>query len=549
MASDVTMPRLSDSMEEGTVLKWLVEEGAEVKRGEPLVEIETDKANMTYDADTDGVLVEIVAQEGDTLDIGEVIARIGDASEAKGDGGGEESGGEEAEGADDSGEESGSEDDSGGEGEDAAAEEEEAAAEGDGDEAQAESEGEEEGEDAAAAEGDGDGDEAQAEGQDEAAAEGDESSGDESEEDGGKAAADGEEAAVAGAEGGGGETQAGAGTATREKTSDGNGDGRVKASPVARRMARDLGVELAQLEGTGPGGRIVKADVQAAAENGGGKAEAPEKGKAETAEKPDEDGAKAKDAKAAEKAEKKDEKPAKKEAQKGEAGAKGEVQVEELTRLQQTVSRRMAESKATAPDFSIALTVDMTAAVELRERLKQISDPVPSFNDMVVKAAASALREHPRVNAAYRDGKFELYDRVNVGVAVAAMDALVVPTIFDADKKSLGQIARDARAVIGKVKDKTVTPPELSSGTFTVSNLGMFGIEHFTAIINPPQAAILTVGKLDKQPAVDDKGKVIARDQMVLTLVCDHRILYGADGAVFLARVRELLEQPLSLAL
>jgi pyruvate dehydrogenase E2 component (dihydrolipoamide acetyltransferase) len=209
----------------------------------------------------------------------------------------------------------------------------------------------------------------------------------------------------------------------------------------------------------------------------------------------------------------------------------------------------MAESKATAPDFSIALTVDMTAAVELRARLKEISDPVPSFNDMVVKACANALREHPRVNGAYRDGKFELYDRVNVGIAVAAMDALVVPTIFDADTKSLGAIARDARAVIGKVKDKTVTPPELSGGTFTVSNLGMFGIEHFTAIINPPQAAILTVGKLAKQPAVDDKGKVIARDQMTLTLVCDHRILYGADGAEFLARVKDLLEQPLSLAL
>jgi pyruvate dehydrogenase E2 component (dihydrolipoamide acetyltransferase) len=323
-------------------------------------------------------------------------------------------------------------------------------------------------------------------------------------------------------------------------------------------MARDLGVELAQLEGTGPGGRIVKADVQAAAENGGAaQKEAPEKGEVETAEEPAGDGAKAKEAgkakakekKAKAKDEKAEEKPAKKEPEKAEVGAKGEVNVEELTRLQQTVSRRMAESKATAPDFSIALTVDMTAAVDLRSRLKEISETVPSFNDMVVKAAATALREHPRVNGAYRDGKFELYDRVNVGIAVAAMDALVVPTIFDADTKSLGAIARDARAVIGKVKDKTVTPPELSGGTFTVSNLGMFGIEQFTAIINPPQAAILTVGKLDKKPAVDDKGKVVARDQMTLTLVCDHRILYGADGAEFLARIKDLLEQPLSLAL
>jgi pyruvate dehydrogenase E2 component (dihydrolipoamide acetyltransferase) len=548
MASDVTMPRLSDSMEEGTVLKWLVEEGGEVKRGEPLVEIETDKANMTYDADTDGVLIEIVAQEGDTLEIGEVIARIGDAGEAKSDGAGkaeeagEEEGGEEAAEAEaeaEGGEEA--------EGEEEAAEEERepATAEGDGDEVEAESAEEEGDEEAAAA--------SAAEGEEAAA----EAEGAESEEE--AAASEGEEAAVAGAEGGGGETQAGAGAATREKTSGGNGDGRVKASPVARRMARDLGVELAALEGTGPGGRIVKADVQAAAENGGAATkEAPEEGEAQVAEEPTGDGAaaeapaeakKGKKAKKAKAKEAKAEEEPAKEPQKAETGAKGEVQVEELTRLQQTVSRRMAESKATAPDFSIALTVDMTAAVELRTRLKEISDPVPSFNDMVVKAAASALREHPRVNGAYRDGKFELYERVNVGIAVAAMDALVVPTIFDADTKSLGQIARDARAVIGKVKDKTVTPPELSGGTFTVSNLGMFGIEHFTAIINPPQAAILTVGKLAKEPAVDDKGKLVARDQMTLTLVCDHRILYGADGAEFLARVKDLLEQPLSLAL
>ena len=157
----------------------------------------------------------------------------------------------------------------------------------------------------------------------------------------------------------------------------------------------------------------------------------------------------------------------------------------------------MAESKATAPDFSISLTVDMTQAVELRKRLKEVADPAPSFNDMVVKAAATGLNEHPRVNGAYRDGKFELYENVNIGVAVAAQDALVVPTIFNADQKSLGQISKDARAVIEKVRDKTVTPPELSGGTFTVSNLGMFGIEFFTAIINPPQASILTVGKLE----------------------------------------------------
>jgi pyruvate dehydrogenase E2 component (dihydrolipoamide acetyltransferase) len=482
MASDVTMPRLSDSMEEGTVLKWLVEEGGEVKRGEPLVEIETDKANMTYDADSDGTLIEVVAQEGDTLAIGEVIARIGDPSEAGGNG-------------------------------KPSAKEEEPAEEEAGEEAPAE---EAEGEEAPA--------------EAEAGEEGEEAAGEEKEKAGAVAEADqGEARGGAGAEDGGGETQAGAATKTRAPSGDGAGDGeRVKASPVARRMARELGVELARLEGSGPGGRIVKADVQAAAEGDGAAVEAPAR---EEERAP---------AAAEERAP---------EPQRAEAGPKGEAEIQELTRLQQTVSRRMAESKATAPDFSISLTVDMTQAVELRKRLKEVADPAPSFNDMVVKAAATALREHPRVNGAYRDGKFELYEKVNIGIAVAAMDALVVPTVFDADRKSLGQIARDARAAIEKVRDKTITPPELSGGTFTVSNLGMYGIEHFTAIINPPQASILTVGALAKKPAVDESGRVVARDQMTLSLVCDHRILYGADGAQFLARVKELLEQPLSLAL
>jgi pyruvate dehydrogenase E2 component (dihydrolipoamide acetyltransferase) len=482
------MPRLSDSMEEGTVLKWLVEEGGEVKRGEPLVEIETDKANMTYEADADGTLIEIVAQEGDTLAIGEPIARIGDPSEA-----GEKSAKKEKaadDGAEAKGDGDGEKDD-GGEGEGGEAEEGKA----------------------------GEGD-----------AEGEEADGEEAEErEPVGAEAKGEARGAAGAGDGGGETQAGAGTATKERAPSNGDGGRVKASPVARRMARELGVELARLEGSGPGGRIVKADVQAAAETG---AAAPGDGdgvKAETTEAPREERAP--------------------EPQRGEAGAKGEARIQELTRLQQTVSRRMAESKATAPDFSISLTVDMTKAVELRKQLKEVSDPAPSFNDMVVKAAATALTEHPRVNGAYRDGKFELYERVNIGVAVAGEDALIVATVFDCDRKSLGQIARDARGLAEKVRDKSITPPELSGATFTVSNLGMFGIEQFTAIINPPQAAILTVGKLAKQPAVDETGRIVARDQMSLSLVCDHRILYGADGARFLARVKELLEQPLSLAL
>ncbi len=173
---------------------------------------------------------------------------------------------------------------------------------------------------------------------------------------------------------------------------------------------------------------------------------------------------------------------------------------------------------------------------------------VPSFNDMVVKACAIALREHPRANGAYRDGRLELYSRVNVGVAVAAQDALVVPTIFDADLKGLRQIATESRALAQRVREGAITPPELSGGTFTVSNLGMFGISSFAAVINPPQAGILAVGAIAERPVVKD-GEIAVGNLMPMTLACDHRILYGADGAVFLDRIRSLLEEPLGLAL
>jgi pyruvate dehydrogenase E2 component (dihydrolipoamide acetyltransferase) len=448
MATDVLMPRLSDSMEEGTVLKWLVEHGGEVKRGQPLVEIETDKANMTYDADTDGVLVEVIAKEGDTLEVGEPIARIGSADEVG-----------------------------------AEPEEKPASA--------------------------------------------DESEQAEADAKGGPEPSSGPNRAP---ERSSGTSRTQSGRSTPVAKADG---GRIKASPLARRMAGELGVELAQVEGSGPGGRVVKADVETAAKAPEREtATAPAVGRGEPeAEIGGESAAAAEPATSA------------------VEGAKGETTVTELTRLQRTVSRRMAESKATVPDFSLELDVDMTLCIELRERLKAQTDRAPSYNDMVVKAAALGLREHPRVNGAYRDGKFESYSRVNVGVAVAAREALVVPVIHDADQKSLGEISRQARRLIERVRDGEITPPELSGGTFSVSNLGMYGIERFTAIVNPPQAAILTVGALMKKPAVDDRGRVVARDVMTLTLVCDHRILYGADGAQFLAQVRETLEQPLSLAL
>jgi pyruvate dehydrogenase E2 component (dihydrolipoamide acetyltransferase) len=231
--------------------------------------------------------------------------------------------------------------------------------------------------------------------------------------------------------------------------------------------------------------------------------------------------------------------------------AKGQVEVIELTKLQQVVSRRMSESKATAPHFYLTTEVDMGAAVAARARIKEISgegEVVPSFNDMVVKACAIALRKFPRANGAYKDGRFELYSRINVGIAVAANDALVVPTIFDADKKGLREIAADARSLAGKVRDGGITPPELSGGTFSVSNLGMYGIKSFGAIVNSPQAGILAVGEIADRPVVRD-GQVVPGKLMEMTLSCDHRILYGADGAEFLAEIKRILQEPLALSL
>jgi pyruvate dehydrogenase E2 component (dihydrolipoamide acetyltransferase) len=470
---DVVMPRLSDSMEEGTILKWLKAEGDEVARGDELVEIETDKATMTYEADSAGTLA-IVAQEGDTLPIGEVIARIGAGGEAPAGDGAQAEATQQAE------------------------------ASGNG--------GPSEGPPAAAPAATAEPPAAAPEPQPEPAAAAD--------------AAEPVEAAP---------------------SAEGNG-GRAKASPVARRIAREQGVDLSALQGTGPGGRIVKADVEAAASGGAPQAAAPQ-----AAPDAEPQAAPAAPAPTAEPQAAPAAAVPAPPASIAETGtAKGDVSVQELTRTQQVIARRMAESKATVPEFTIATDVDMEGAVELRKQLKaaaeSVSGAVPSYNDMVVKASALALRDFPRANGSYKDGRFELYSRVNVGVAVAAHDALVVPTVFDADRKSLGEIARDTRTLAERVRANAVTPPELSGGTFTVSNLGMFGVTEFSAVINPPQAAILAVGKMEPRAVVRD-GEIVARNIMTITLVCDHRILYGADAAEFLARIKALLEHPIALAL
>ncbi|HEY3827870.1 MAG TPA: dihydrolipoamide acetyltransferase family protein [Solirubrobacteraceae bacterium] len=436
--AEIVMPRLSDTMEEGTILRWLKHDGELVQRGEELVEIETDKAAMVYESDEEGTL-RIDAVEGETLAVGATIAHVGETAPPT----------------------------------EASSTEPQIASQ----------------------------------------------------------APPATTVAKSGAPTAPNATAAppAPGTAPPAGTAPPQSDERVRASPVARRVAQERGIDLHGVEGSGPRGRIVKADVEgtAAASTmaaGPTAADGPPSVSATPASAP---------APLAERV----------------ATAKGETTIVELTRTQQTIARRMAESKATIPDFELQMEIDMDACVALRTELKRLSpEAAPTYNDMIVKACALALREHPRANGSYRDGKLQLHSRVNVGIAVATDDALIVPTVFDAELKSLGEIARETRALAERVRAGTITPPELGGGTFTVSNLGMYGVRSFTAIVNPPQAAILSVGSLAPR-AVVLAGEVLARHMLTATLACDHRILYGADAARFIARIRELLEEPAALTL
>jgi pyruvate dehydrogenase E2 component (dihydrolipoamide acetyltransferase) len=460
LAVEIVMPRLSDSMEEGTILRWLVAEGDHVEPGQPLVEVETDKATVTHEADAAGLILALTVGEGASVPVGSPIAVIGEA-------------GEELPAA--------------------------------------------HAPDAIAAAGAREAAPVQPAGA------------------GSLGARERAPASVGAARAWAGAARAGASAAAAPSApaaaaappphSPRHPAARAKASPLARRIAGELGVDLAGLPGSGPQGRVIRADVEraAAAANGGAEVAGTAPASTPARVSPPPSGA--------------------------TTSIKGEPTRHELTRLQRTVARRMTESRATVPDIELRSEVDMSEAVALRTRLRDLTDSPPSLNDFIVKAAALALREFPRVNGAYRDAAFETYARVNVGIAVAAEDALVVPTVFDADTKSLGEISRTARSLAERARDGSITPADLDGGTFTVSNLGMYGIDSFSAVINPPQAAILAVGSLRPRPVVTDAGAIEARPTVVLTLACDHRIIYGVDGARFLARVRELLESPLALLL
>jgi pyruvate dehydrogenase E2 component (dihydrolipoyllysine-residue acetyltransferase) len=402
---ELTMPKLSDSMADAVILRWLKSAGEAFARGEGLIEVETDKATVIYEAEWDGTLDAILVEEGATVAVGEPIATLVNGSGAAGD------------------------------------------------------------------------DAPSAPPQPERVTP--------------------PPAAIPTPE-------------TRPPADDDSAPGRAVASPVARRTAVELGVSLHGLAGTGPGGRITVADVKRAA------AEA-ETTPARPAQVP--------------------------------ASGKGEVSVHEPTPTQATIARRMVESATTIPVFSVSADIDVSQIVASRREARARGEEAPSLNDFVVKAAATTLREFPRFNASYVDGKVECYSRVNVGIAVATDDALLVPVVRDADRKSLGELADETRTLADRARRRALRPEDFHDGTFTVSNLGMFGVRSFTAIIDPPQVAILAVGGARRAPAEETADRVAFSDLLTATLSCDHRVVYGADGARFLSRLRELLERPLALAL
>jgi pyruvate dehydrogenase E2 component (dihydrolipoamide acetyltransferase) len=396
------MPKLSDSMADAVILRWLKSAGEPFARGEGLIEVETDKATVVYEAEWDGTLDAILVPEGATVAVGEPIATL-----ANGDGAAREAS---------------------------------------------------------------------------------------------PAPTRAQPEPVA-------PTPPAAARAEPTSVSDGSAPGRAVATPVARRTAVELGISLHGIAGTGPGGRITVEDVQRAA----------------TEARTTPTGA--------------------------PASGKGEVTVHEPTPTQATIARRMVASATTIPVFTVSADVDVSQIVAWRRDARDKGEEAPSLNDFVVKATAATLREFPRFNASYVDGKVECYARVNVGIAVATDDALLVPVIRDADLKSLTELAEEARALADGARRRALKPEDFHDGTFTVSNLGMFGVRAFTAIIDPPQVAILAVGGARRAPVEEAADRVAFRDLLTVTLSCDHRVVYGADGARFLSRLRELLERPLALAL
>jgi pyruvate dehydrogenase E2 component (dihydrolipoamide acetyltransferase) len=415
MSEELVMPRLSDTMEEGTIGRWLVHEGDSYSEGDVLAEIETDKATMEFQAYDAGTVLRILVGDGESAALGAPIAIVGTAGETV------------------------------------------------------------------------------AEAPAVAAAQ---PTADEPEQTAAAKSKRGKRATPAAASNGSGSTAA------------------LRVSPIARRMADDAGIDLSSMagRGSGPEGRIVKADVERLMSGGA----APRAAAAERA------------------------------APAASPPAPSQDELRDLTPMLKAVAARMAQSKQTVPHFYVESEIDMTRAMQLRAELNQglagAGEKI-SVNDLIVRACALALMEHPQAHRSYVDGRHAYHAHANVGIAVALDDGLIVPVLVAADMKSVREISRETRDLAGRARDGKLKQREIEGGTFSVSNLGMFDVANFEAIINPPESAILAVGATVARPVAVD-GEVVVRQIMRVTLSCDHRACSGADGAKLLQTVKRLLQSP-----
>jgi pyruvate dehydrogenase E2 component (dihydrolipoamide acetyltransferase) len=320
--------------------------------------------------------------------------------------------------------------------------------------------------------------------------------------------------------------------------------GKVLASPLARRLATDLGIDLRRIQGTGPGGRIVERDVKAAQSGTAGGANGGVATDWHAAEEAPQTSAPRVSAAAPLPAQIV---PDRRQEVRPAHSVPAEDIVKPLSMMRRTIATRLVEAKSTIPHFYLTADVDMDAAMDFREQVAQVHGAKLSVNDLVLKACALALRKVPEANASFTEEAIIQHARVDIGMAVAIEDGLITPVIRDADKKTIGQVGTEAREMAGRARDRKLKPEEYTGATFSVSNLGMMGIRQFSAIINPPEGAILAVGNVRKIPVVRD-GKIVVGQVMSITLSCDHRVIDGALGAKLLQAIVAILEKPISLA-
>lgn len=421
MAEVIQMRRMSDTMEEGVIVEWLVKVGDEVKIGDVLAEVETDKATMDFDSLAAGTILHIEAKPGDTIPVDGAIAVIGKKGE------------DFAKVLEDAKNAVGS-----------------AVAESASDEPKA------------------------------------------------------EEAVEQAAPTTAAPTPSVAAQPATIAAPISSNDGRVKASPLAKKLASEAGIDINQIPGSGEGGRIIKKDIENFDPSSLPRTVTP-----------------------------------------AASSQEGYIDTS-VSQMRKAISRRLSESKFTAPHFYLTREINMDRVVEARKSINDYLGSKVSFNDIIIKAVAAALKVHPNVNASWLGDKIRTYNHVHIGVATAIDDGLIVPVIRHADVKPISAISADVRELAQKARDKKLQPEEYSGNTFTVSNLGMFGIEEFTAIINSPDACILAIGAISQKPIVKN-GEIVVGNVMKVTLSCDHRVVDGASGAKFLQTFSQFLEEPLRI--